>query len=163
MPTSQSRPVLLDNTVLSNFALVNRTEIVSNLWPHCSTTVDAWREFQSGITLGYLPKESWGALPQIELNELDQGIAQQFLDTLGAGERTCIAVAKNCDGLFVTDDRKARQVAVEMGLKVTGTLGILVVAVERQFIKFSEAESLLAQMIEYGYRSPIDELSKLFP
>jgi len=84
MPTSQSKPVLLDNTVLSNFALVNRTDIVMNLWPHCSTTVDAWREFQSGIALGYLPKESWGGLPQIELNESDQGIAQQFLDTLGA-------------------------------------------------------------------------------
>jgi len=62
----------------------------------------------------------------------------------------------------VTDDRKARQVALEMGVKVTGTLGILVMVVELKIISIDEAEDLLAQMIEFGYRSPIDKLSNLF-
>ena len=81
---------------------------------------------------------------------------------MGAGERTCIAVAKNRGGLFVTHDRKARHVALEMEVKVTGTLGILVVAVERKIIPIGEANHLLAQMIEYGYRSPTDNLNNLF-
>jgi hypothetical protein len=37
MPTSQSKPVLLDNTVLSNFALVKRTDLIRHLWDNCST------------------------------------------------------------------------------------------------------------------------------
>jgi len=69
--------------------------------------------------------------------------------------------AKHRHGLFMTDDRKARQVALELGIKITGTLGILVVAVERRKITLEEANRLLAAMIENGYRSPVDELDSL--
>ena len=162
MSTSQPDPILLDNTVLSNFALVKQTDLVLLLWPDCTTTTDAWRECQAGVALGYLPKETWTALPRIKLNETEDKIAQQLVKALGAGERTCIAVAKNRGCLLVTDDRKARLVALEMGVKVTGTLGILIVAVERKIIPINDANHLLAQMIKYGYRSPIDNLSGLF-
>ena len=67
-------------------------------------------------------------------------------------------MAENRAGLFVTDDRKARQVALDLGVKVTGTLGILVMAVERQIIIIDEANQYLAQMIRNGYRSPVDDL-----
>jgi predicted nucleic acid-binding protein len=50
---------------------------------------------------------------------------------------------------------------MEMGVKVTGTLGILVIAVERKVISIEEANHLLAQMIAYGYRSLIDKLNNL--
>ena len=95
------------------------------------------------------------------MNDTEDKIAQKLVKILGAGERTCIAVVKNRGGLFVTDDRKARQAALEMGVKVTGTLGILVVAVERKVIPIDEANRLLAQMIAYGYRSPINNLNSL--
>lgn len=49
-----------------------------------------------------------------------------------------------------------------MGVKFTGTLGILVVAVEHRMITIHEANQLLAQMIEYGYRSPVENLNKRF-
>jgi predicted nucleic acid-binding protein len=37
-------------------------------------------------------------------------------------------------GMFMTDARKARQVALGLRVRVTGTLGILVVAVEQRKI-----------------------------
>lgn len=58
MPTSKPKLILLDNTVLSNFAIVNRTDIVLRLWNASSTTPDAWQEFQSGFALGYLPQRN---------------------------------------------------------------------------------------------------------
>lgn len=161
MTISQSKPTLLDNTVLSNFALVNRTDLFRHLWDNCSTTPDAWREYQSGIALGYLPKEAWETLLLIELTAAELEIAQQLVDALGAGERTCIAVAKSRGGLFITDDRKARQVALEMGVMVTGTLGILVIAVERKILPIDEANQLLVQMIQFGYHSPVDNLNSM--
>ena len=115
MSASQSDPILLDNTVLSNFALVKQSDLVLRLWPDCNTTADAWREYQAGVALGYLPKDTWTALPRIKLNETEDKIAQKLEKALGAGERTCIAVAKNRGGLFVTDDRKARLVALKWG------------------------------------------------
>jgi predicted nucleic acid-binding protein len=124
--------------------------------------MEVWHEYQAGVALGYLSTEIWTALPRIELNKTEEKIARQLMNALGAGERTCIAVVKSRGGLFVTDDRKARQIALQMGVKVTGTLGILVVAVERKLISIDDANHLLAQMIEYGYRSPVNNLSNLF-
>jgi len=111
--------------------------------------------------MGYLPRDAWEGLPRTKLTETELEIARQLTNALGAGERSCIAVAMNRGGVFGTDDRKARQIAAGMGVKVTGTLGILVVAVERKIISFDEANQLLAQMIQNGYRSLVDDLAGL--
>jgi hypothetical protein len=47
--------VILDNTVLRNFALVQRTDLVTGIWKNCATTLDAWNEFITGVTLKRLP------------------------------------------------------------------------------------------------------------
>ena len=78
MTDSTSKLVLLDNTVLSNFALVKHTDLVRKFWDNCSTTEDAWQEYQSGVALGYLPKGGWKTLPRIQLTGIEVGIAQQF-------------------------------------------------------------------------------------
>lgn len=161
MPSSQSQPVLLDNTVLSNFAVVQRADIVLSLWESCATTQAAWREFQAGIRLGRLPGNMWQALPVIVLNDSENEVANRLSNILGEGERSCIAVAENRKGLLVTDDRKARRIALEMGVKVTGTLGVLAVAVERSIIPLADANRYLEQMIRNGYRSPVDDIGKL--
>ena len=48
-----------------------------------------------------------------------------------------------------------------MGVIVTGTVGILVVAVERDIISINGANQLLNEMIRNGYRSPLDDLNGL--
>ncbi len=47
--------VLLDNTLLSNFALVHRTQLVTDVWQNCGTTSDAWNEYTAGISQNRLP------------------------------------------------------------------------------------------------------------
>jgi predicted nucleic acid-binding protein len=161
MTSTQANPVLLDNTVLSNFARIDRHHLVMDIWPSCATTLEAWQEFQAGVMIGKLPKDVWNGLALIALTADEHEISKRLSMILGPGERTCIAAAKHRNGLFVTDDRKARQVALELGIKITGTLGILVVAAERAKITLEEANDLLAAMIENGYRSPVNELGSL--
>ena len=158
---SQTKLVLLDNTVLSNFAVVQRTDIVLKLWKVVNTTPQAWDEFKSGITLGYVPYDAWKTIALTELAHTELEIADKLSKVLGMGERTCLAVVHCRGGLFVSDDRKARQVALKLGVQVTGTLGILVVAVDRKIIPIGDANHLLAQMIKNGYRSPVDNLNSL--
>ena len=79
MPPSRPVLILLDNTVLSNFALVKQTDLVLQLWTNCSTTANAWREYQASVALAYLPKETWTALPRIKLNDTEVKIAQQLV------------------------------------------------------------------------------------
>jgi predicted nucleic acid-binding protein len=63
--------------------------------------------------------------------------------------------------LFVSDDLKARQTATSFNIPVTGTLGILVACIKSGIISKGIGNDLLRQMIEAGYRSPIDNLDNL--
>ena len=48
--------LVLDNTVLSNFALIERSALLALLSPGQLVTVeDAWLEWQTGVELGHIP------------------------------------------------------------------------------------------------------------
>jgi len=80
---------------------------------------------------------------------------------LGAGERSCLAVALHRQGLLVSDDLDARRAAREHGIPKTGTVGILVLYVRRGYLSREEANALLTEMIALGYRSPVASLDSL--
>ena len=55
-----SKLILLDNTVLSNFALVGRPDLVLTLWGDaCATTTAVMAEYQAGMDSRGLPPDSW--------------------------------------------------------------------------------------------------------
>lgn len=99
------------------------------------------------------------ALPNLPLDTgfqvvADIDAAKLPLDTLGAGERqviACVASAAGCLG--IVDDQPARKAARALGLKFTGTLGVLLRAKERKLVL--TVRPLLDQLIAAGFR--IDE------
>ncbi len=62
---------------------------------------------------------------------------------------------------MLTDDLDARRTAQQMGIPISGTLGILLLSVEREHLTLTQADNLLHQMILAGYRSPVDRLAEL--
>lgn len=46
-------------------------------------------------------------------------------DELDAGERAALAVAREYDAILLTDDLAAREIALESGLEVRGSLGVI--------------------------------------
>lgn len=62
---------VLDNTVLTNFALVKRTEVVLRLWPSACTTAAVLAEYQAGAAIGRVPLNAWSALPIVALTEAE--------------------------------------------------------------------------------------------
>jgi predicted nucleic acid-binding protein len=64
-------------------------------------------------------------------------------------------------GLFASDDADARAAAQRRGIPVTGTLGILALAVRRKLLTLAQANALLNDMIAAGYRSPMQKLDAL--
>jgi predicted nucleic acid-binding protein len=156
-------PALLDNTVLTNFALVGRPDIVLRLWPDIACTTPAVRsEYQAGATAGLTPGETWADLPAVALTEAEATFAAELPPRLGMGERTCLAVAVHRHGLLASDDQDARTVARRYGVPVTGTLGILVLGIRHGHLARDEADALLKEMIAAGYRSPVTNLDELF-
>jgi predicted nucleic acid-binding protein len=66
---------------------------------------------------------------------------------LHAGESEAIALAleRNIQGILL-DDKQAREIADELGLKVIGTLGLLILAKRKGFL--TEVRPIMTQIIE---------------
>jgi len=157
-----SRLVLLDNTVLTNFSLVHRVDLVLNLWGEAGATTPAViAEYQAGVEVRDLTPDAWEGLPVISLSQSEKAFAKTLSNTLGAGETSCLAVAVHRQGMVATDDADARRVARKHGLRLSGSLGILVLNTRRGAITLAKGNGLLEQLIDLGFRSPVNTLDDL--
>jgi len=155
-------PILLDNTVLSNLALVGQMDLVFRLWAgRVVSTPEVLNEYEAAARVGLLPTRAWTDLPVVELTSQEVAISETFSRRLGRGERSCLAVTHSRGGLFASDDADARAAARQLGVPVTGTLGILALAVRRELLTLAQANALLADMVAAGYRSPMEGLDTL--
>lgn len=69
---------------------------------------------------------------------------------LGLGESSAILVGLNEGKIVVLDDRKARKIARDLGLKVIGTLGILRELYSLGLIKISKSE-IYRRLLDLGF------------
>ena len=155
-------PVLLDNTVLSNLALVGRSDLIRRLWPSgaCSTG-EVLAEYEAGAAAGLVPADAWSGLPLVSLTAEEGRFASALPPRLGAGERACLAVAYHRNGLLASDDQDARRMARRYGVPTTGTVGVLVLGVLRGMLSRDTANSLLRQMTDLGFRAPVADIELL--
>jgi len=154
--------ILLNNTVLSNFAIVGRINLLQQaVAGKAGTTQQVLAEYQRGVEFGLLPPVNFDWLPVLMMDEQEQQTFELLRQRLGTGEASCLAIAYH-RGLWVaTDDRDARRYALQMNIALSGTIGILVGLVRAKVISLEEANALLSEMIRHGYRSPVTDLSVL--
>ncbi len=154
--------VLLDNTVLSNFASVRRADLLQlALGPGAATTPQVMGEFLAGVALGHVPETDWAWLSVLSLSAAEEESCQRFLRHLNKGEATCLAIAAHRPARVLTDDRDARTFAGRSGIAISGTLGVLVRLVRLAHLTGAQADALLRQMIDHGYHSPVESVHEL--
>ncbi|MBK8905323.1 MAG: DUF3368 domain-containing protein [Anaerolineaceae bacterium] len=154
--------LLLDNTVLSNFALVGRIELLTiALGSQVATTPQVVDEFNGGVARGRVPEARLDWLEVINLEGKEETVFQEMLMRVNAGEAACLAVASQRNGRILTDDRDARKLAAQLKIPMSGTLGILLRLVQIETLTLLEANEMLGQMISNGYRSPVQKLEEL--
>jgi len=84
---------------------------------------------------------------------VDAGKTIAFNRFIDLGESSAIALAMETDeALLVVDDLEARRFALSLGLKITGTLGVLIRAFERGII--TDISAVISQLKETGFRLP---------
>lgn len=111
-------PVLLDNTVLTNFALARCGNLPLKLWPDCVCTTEAvLEEYRRGVKTVSLPTGIWDYLPILHLtSEEEKWMKDSLPPYLALGECTALAAAVHRQGVFASDDRQARKTAQELNL-----------------------------------------------
>jgi predicted nucleic acid-binding protein len=161
--------LVFDNCVLSNFALSNSLNILTTLYKNASYITDfVSAENTRGILRGY--KELMrireavrdGRLKEITLrSKADKTLFESLSVSMGFGEASSIAVAKTRGFVFACDDKAARREASLLGVKLTGTIGILIKAVRIKAVDLKEADKILSRMIDYGFYSPVNSIEEL--
>jgi predicted nucleic acid-binding protein len=107
--------VVSDATCIIALHRIGRLEILERLYRKIYIPPAVRKE----VTIG---DEDWILVEPVRKPEIVQGL-RTILDE---GESEAIALAlENPGALLITDDRKARKIATEFGLKITGTIGVL--------------------------------------
>ena len=164
---------IFDTTVLSNLAVVGRLNLLEKRYRTVGlTTVEVSDELRRGLQAGYGYLEN--VLQQIQSispggwlrivapeSPAEHQLRGEFDLLLDPGEASCLALAISRGLILVTDDLAARQLAQERGVPLTGTVGILLALVRDGVLSLTEANGILAKMIERRYRSPVDRLDDL--
>lgn len=154
--------VLLDNTVLSNFLLVRRGDLLQRAFQErAHITESVYRELHKGAASGLLPTYDWSWLPVLKLDDKAHLLFIQLSVRLNSGEASCLALAAQGGYQVFTDDRDARKVAAQLGIPISGTLGVLVLLIQQGELQLDEGDVLLTKMIQQGYFAPISSLATL--
>jgi len=162
---------IANTTVLSNFACVGRLDLLQRLLDHLYISGEVYEEIQDGLEAGYefyegidefiYPFVETGWLRLVSMEEAEFRHFRELPAQLHAGEASCLAIAYERGWALLTDDQRARKAARKLRVELSGTLGILVRAVEAGLIALDEGDILLQKMIERGYRSPYGSLRLL--
>ena len=107
--------IITDTSCLIALTKINVLHLLHELYEHVVITEEIYAEFGE-------PLPEW-----IEIKQVANKKYQQLLEnTLDKGEASAIALAIELEEvLLVVDDLKGRKEAERLGLKITGTLGIL--------------------------------------
>jgi predicted nucleic acid-binding protein len=164
--------VIANTTVISNFAAIGQLDLLRRLYQELYISLEVYAEIQTGFDEGYLfydvveqqifPMTETGWIHLISMTaEQEFRLFGSLPTRLHPGEASSLAIADHRGWLFLSDDRDARLAATQRGIRVSGSLGCLVLAVEYQFCSLEQANFWLGQMIQQGYRSPVDHLDSL--
>jgi predicted nucleic acid-binding protein len=161
--------IVLDCCVISNFALAEAMDLLEALFAKkAHITVFVAAEVLRGIQAGHARLEEIPKAVQADwLREsglrtgLEKRLFASLSRSLGLGEASAIALAKARGFVFASDDRIARAEAVALGVRLTGTLGILLKAARTKVCDLRTADAYLAGMIEAGFYSPVPTVREL--
>ncbi|MDY6765393.1 MAG: UPF0175 family protein [Halobacteria archaeon] len=152
-------PTVLDSTVLSNFAYIDDYRLLTDL-PDVSTVPVVENEISDGVETHPYLRNAFDLLHkdiQVLTPFSDEISLEGYLiekEGLDRGEAQVIAVAENREGVVVTDDGDARKVAKNRGIRLTGSIGVLIRGVKRNLVDKSTADKWLKSWVhDIGFRA----------
>ena len=141
------RKVVSNTTPIISLLIVNKLEVLKKLYSEVIIPNEVFLEIEAGKNKDYyvdLTKIEWIKIAKIK----NEKSLLFFLD-LDKGEAEAIVLANEIDAdLIILDETLGRFHAKHIGLKVTGTIGILLKAKETGIIDF--IKPLLNELAQKG-------------
>ncbi len=110
--------VISDTSCFIVLDKINRLDILRNIYDHVFTTPEVVKEFGKSLPEWIVISKVANTKFQISLESL-----------LGKGESSAIALACEIkNSILLIDEKKGRKIALENGIVVTGTLGVILKA-----------------------------------
>jgi predicted nucleic acid-binding protein len=159
------QPVFLDATVVSNFASTDGITFLTTLLDSPVVSPAIRDEIERGEHAGY---EYLGSAVEVFGEELpvrevpSEADDSDIRDRLDIGEAESILGVLAHGGTVATDDLAARRVAESRDLPVTGSIGLLVLGIEREQIDSKTADEWLDGWRKHrGYYAPVESVKEL--
>ena len=151
--------VVSNSTPLIHLAAMGRLELLQQFFGEIVIANEVYKEVvlkgtdQSGAS--EVQSATW-----IKRRAIDNTLAYTILQNrLGAGESATIVLALELEAaLTILDDRLARLQAQAQSIKITGTIGILLMAAERGIVDFQQA---LDALLDTGFRLSAAEYQRI--
>ncbi len=156
------RLVIADTGPINYLILIGKLDILPVLFGEVTVPSSVYAE----LTHPDAPPEvrRWTLAPPfwLEIQPVSSATTALFAtEGLDAGETAAIALAVGFGAdLVLMDDRRGVAAARGLGLRVTGTLGVLDLAASRGLINFSDAISLLRRTNFHIPEAVVSELQK---
>ena len=155
---------ILDNTAVSNFSAIERMDVLRERYGgRLLLTREVLLEAEKGPRPGAIRRaieEGWVEVRRLYADSEEHDVFVELRARgFGLGEASSIAVCSTGETwVFVSDDLDARLEAMQRGVEVVGTYGILAREVAEDRMSLEEGNVLLRQMIAAGFRSHSDDL-----
>lgn len=158
--------MICNTTLLSNFAVINRVDLLTRAFARpLFTTPQVVDEINTGVQAGYAHLASLESLllsdpspfPIVSVAPDELSTFRDVRLRLHAGKASCLAIALHRGYILGTDDLAARKVAQARNVSVAGTIAALALC-RHGLLSLDEANRILQQMIDAGYRSPVSRL-----
>lgn len=142
------RPVVSNTSPLINLAGVGHLDLLQQLYTKIWIPELVLAEYMAKAIAS---DPNLGNLPWLQVRASAPNPTLQITTSLGAGEMAALSLAQASNAqLVILDDKRARRVADQLGITVTGTLGVLLAA--KQVGLLASLQPVLDRLIAQGRR-----------
>lgn len=142
---------MADTSPLIAFSRINHFDLLFHLFGQVITTKEVAEECLSNMALpGAVAIDGLIQSGKLEIRtNIDTQPYSSLFDVLDLGEITAIALASQLKSVLLIDEKLGRGAAKEMGIKIIGTAGILLLAKQKQLIR--AVSPLIDDLHKAGY------------
>jgi len=144
--------IIADSSTLITLLDTDNFPLLFELFEEIIITDEVYSEitykFNHKKTIQYYLSTNKLQLQSIE----DQEIYEMLIKRLDRGESQSIALAKKLELPLIIDERKGRNIAKELGIKIIGLIGIILKLMEKNIISKDRAIEIVQQVEENDFR-----------